>query len=480
MFVGSSSETKGLIRGLKLNLTDEVAVENWATTAWPLSRSTLDGIERKLDDADFAAFILAPEDIAIIRGERVLVPRDNVLLELGISFGRIGRDRTFILAPKGPESNHHRPSDLWGITVIEYEREKNNRATMSDPADELLEAIQERGLKDRPGADGALTRGDTTRIEVVADGALHVFESRNTYADELQHAVKEGEKVPAKFQFAQADGGRHWLRLCRSNNYQYFDRAKAHLRDNAPRLADKVCDAAGTAAIDLVSLGCGDGSKDDIILRALAAGLTESEYIYYYPVDISDILLVEAVRHVSQRGLDRARFRCKPVLGDFTKLPSLTGIIAHRDNTNLFSVLGNAIGSFDEPDIFTSIAGAMRSGDLVLLEANIGEPDDSVALLEDYAANQWDLSTLDALGIPRASCDLQQEMRSGVSIVPGTRTLVSYAVPRGNAATKYMLSAMHHYNFEELKQRIEHELGVVLIDNIPGDGVCLLLGQRQS
>jgi len=479
MFVGSSSEARGLIRGLSLNLGKEVAVRKWTTIAWPLSHHTLDGIDQQLGDADFATFILAADDIGIIRGREAKIPRDNVVLELGMSLGVLGRDRTFILTPVGTAMDVRKPSDLNGITVVEYEWENDDRTTMSGPADQLLEAIEQRGRRDHASANGALERGDTAYIETIADGALHVNESRDEYEQKLRDAMAKEQRVPAKFQFALPDGGHYWLKLCRGTKYRYFERAKRHLQMNAARLAKKIHETSGSAAVDMVSLGCGDGTKDDIVLRALAGELTRGEYIYYYPIDISDILLVEAVRHIAKNGLNRRYFRCKPILGDFTNLASLKGIVAHRKNTNMFSVLGNAIGSFDESSIFASIQGAMEPGDFVLIEANTGEPRDSIPLLEEDAADQWDWSTLDALGIPRDECKLSQEPRADVSMVDGTRTLVSYAKhQKGKETRKYMLSAMHHYDLAHLKDHVETQLRVTLIDEIPGDGVCLLLGRR--
>jgi hypothetical protein len=475
MFVGSSTEARGLIQGLILNLEGrDVEVRDWATSAWALSRSTLDNIEDKLEAADFATFILSPDDVAIIREKEQRVARDNVLFELGMSFGHIGRDRTFILVPKAAM---HTASDLDGITVVVYEPELDSRKAMKIPALKIMEAIESRGHKDRAGLNGA-RRGSTTSIDVVADGALEVFESRNEYFGDLRLAVQGGDKVPAKFQFAAADGGRYWLRLCRGNSYGYFKRAKELLKANAARLAEEVRTAVDTTAIDLVSLGSGDGSKDDIILHALADKLKAPEVLYYYPVDISDILLAEAVRYVSRHGLSKERYRCKAVLGDFTNVKMLKEIVDFRPNPNLFSVLGNVIGSFEESEIFAGIAGAMEAGDLVLIEANIGEPGNSIATLEDNAASQWDLSTLAALDIPPDSYEIVQEEKTNQSDVANTRTMVSYAVSRGASDTKYTLSGMHHYSFDELKQHVTKDLGVELIDEISGDGVCLLLGQR--
>ena len=291
-----------------------------------------------------------------------------------------------------------------------------------------------------------------------------------------------GEKLPAKLQFAQPDGGRHWLSLCRTDNYRYFERAKELLRKNRVLLAERACKAVDTAAIDLISLGCGDGSKDELLLQALATHLVEGEHLYYYPIDISDILLVETIRRISKSGMTQGAFRCKAMLGDFTNLQAFTTVTDYRSNPNLFSVLGNTLGSFDESDILKSITGAMLPGDLVLIEANIGDPKDSMALLEGDASSQWDLSTLDALGIPRDSCDLEYEERTKVSSVPGTRTLTSFAVPRGeDENTKYLLSGMHHYDFDELKNWIEDELKVKLVgDPLASDGVGLLLAQREA
>lgn len=481
LFIGSSSEAKELVRGLRRNLSgDEVFVDDWVTAKWNPSHSTLGSVEGLLEEADFAAFILTPDDVAVIRGEETGVVRDNVLFELGMSFGRLKRDRTFIIAPTGTKSIARTPSDLLGITAILYDGDEANSVNaMADAASEVWDRIKFLGPKDRDG--DALGRGSTLQIDTVADGALHVHESRARYSKDLREAVLEGDNVPAKFQFAEAEGGRYWLKLCKSRSYGYYKKAVAQLRTNQERLAEQVQKAAGTTAVDLVSLGSGDGKKDDILLRAFADDLPDHEYAYYYPIDISDILLVEAVRRVSRNGLKRERFRCKPVLGDFTNLSSLEGIIAHRSNTNVFSLLGNALGSFDESEILSNIRGVMLPGDLVLLEANIGKPEASAAFFKAQAASQWDLSTLDALKIDRDSCELrQEESPERISDVPGTRTLISYAVPEEEPESKYMLSAMHHYDFDRLKECLEKELNIELIDDIADDGVGLLLGKRKG
>lgn len=479
LFIGSSSEAVELVEGLRLSLDGKALITDWSSAVWSPSRTFVKGMEEALDEADFAAFILSSDD-AVTAQDQHLRARENILLELGLSIGRLGRDRTFVLAPKGSGSTVRSLSDLAGISVLYYERQSGNRTAMSELARRVWADMQARGPRDRGRTEFGLEPGDIGQLDMLADAAVSLDGSRDTYVDELRSAVQWGQRVPAKFQFAHADGGRYWLRLCRSVNYRYFQRAKRQVSDNAVRLADVVEQAAGTAAVDLVSLGCGDGSKDDIILRTLARRLASREYLYYYPVEISDILLVEALRYIGKRGVDRSRFRCKAILGDFTNLDSFSGIIGERPNTNLFSCLGNTIGSFDESEIFASLAGAMLPGDLVLIEANTGDPEESEAFLMDDVSAMWDLSTLEALGIEPESCELGTERRTDVSMVRDTRSLISYGLSsKEKDNRKYMLSALHHYDAKQLERTISSELDVTVLDVIDKNGVCLLLGQRR-
>ena len=75
-----------------------------------------------VNEYDFALFLLSPDDIAEIRGRRVLIARDNVLFETGLFFSQLGRKRTFLIAPEFAtvSEEFHLPSDLNGLTLIRY------------------------------------------------------------------------------------------------------------------------------------------------------------------------------------------------------------------------------------------------------------------------------------------------------------------------------------------------------------------------
>ncbi|MNP56625.1 putative nucleotide-binding protein containing TIR-like domain protein [compost metagenome] len=52
------------------------------------------------------------------RGQSQGAPRDNVIFELGMFVGRLGRMRSILVEPRGDEVRL--PSDLKGLTTITY------------------------------------------------------------------------------------------------------------------------------------------------------------------------------------------------------------------------------------------------------------------------------------------------------------------------------------------------------------------------
>lgn len=479
LLLSAPRELANRVGELGHKLEDRVNVVQWSSLVSAPSHSSLDALGRALDEADFALFVLCKESFAS-GGERRGPSRDNVLFELGLSIGRLGLDRVFVLVPRESRSEEFLPSDLLGVTTVYHDLETGGRA-VSRLARQLQDEMRARSRLALPGEVHDAERGNVDHLDLFADAAVELAGSRERYADEVRRSVRWGEGVPAKFRFANADGGRYWLRLCRDISNSYFRHSSQALRRRASRLMKTACEASGTGAIDLISLGCGDGSKDAVLLKALAGSLTDDEYLYYYPVEISDALLVEALRHITGRGFVRSRLKCKPILGDFTNLQAFSSVIDYRPNANLFSILGNTIGSFDEQAILSSLERVLKPGDLVLIEANTGRAEESLALLEDDASVEWNLSTLDALGIPRDSCELGSEFQRDVSIVPGTETLLSYATPQGkDHSARYALSAIHHYELDQLRSSIEEWLEVEWVETIDEGEAAFLLGRRPS
>jgi O-acetyl-ADP-ribose deacetylase (regulator of RNase III) len=119
LFVGSSREAIAVCRAVQAELEDDLDVTVWDQDVFRLTYGALDSLLEALDSSDAGVFVLRPDDLTTSRGESSQTVRDNVVFELGMFIGRLGRDRTFMLTPSSPE--FHMPSDLVGITTARYD-----------------------------------------------------------------------------------------------------------------------------------------------------------------------------------------------------------------------------------------------------------------------------------------------------------------------------------------------------------------------
>ncbi len=113
IFVGSSSEGIEIARAIEFQLKDAVEVTIWNEGIFGLSESSLESLVNALDRFDFAILVLTPDDFTLSRDVLARSPRDNVMFELGLFMGRLGRARTFIVYDT--RSSPKIPSDLAGL-----------------------------------------------------------------------------------------------------------------------------------------------------------------------------------------------------------------------------------------------------------------------------------------------------------------------------------------------------------------------------
>lgn len=97
--------------------------------------------------ADFAILIATPDDTLESRGATQSVARDNVIFELGLFIGALGRTRTYIVADRTRDLQL--PSDLLGLTWLPYKRrpDGNQHAAVNDAVVGILERIRTLGSR---------------------------------------------------------------------------------------------------------------------------------------------------------------------------------------------------------------------------------------------------------------------------------------------------------------------------------------------
>jgi O-acetyl-ADP-ribose deacetylase (regulator of RNase III) len=168
LFVGSSSESVEIAYAIQTNLGSDAAVKVWTQDVANPSSTILEDLLTQLDQRDFGVFVFSPDDQLQLRGTSHLAVRDNVLLELGLFLGRLGRTRAFIVQPSGVEL--HLPSDLLGLNFLTYDSQWEDEelvAAVAIPCHQIRKVMKRLGVrKERSRTVVKTDSYDERRIEL--------------------------------------------------------------------------------------------------------------------------------------------------------------------------------------------------------------------------------------------------------------------------------------------------------------------------
>jgi tetratricopeptide (TPR) repeat protein len=126
IFIGSSVEGLSIAYAIQQNLMHDAETTVWDQGVFELSGTTMESLTKALSGSDFGIFVFSPDDVLKIRGKESSSVRDNVLFEMGLFIGRLGRDRVFFMLPESADI--HIPSDLLGITPGRYDPNRSDRS----------------------------------------------------------------------------------------------------------------------------------------------------------------------------------------------------------------------------------------------------------------------------------------------------------------------------------------------------------------
>jgi len=118
IFVGSSVKGLPIAYAIQKSLEHDAECTVWSQGIFQPGSTPIEALTKTLDEHDFAIFVFFPEDIALIKDEHSTVVRDNVLFELGLFVGKLGRQRNFFVVPQGEKL--HLATDLAGIVPSTY------------------------------------------------------------------------------------------------------------------------------------------------------------------------------------------------------------------------------------------------------------------------------------------------------------------------------------------------------------------------
>lgn len=132
VFLASSTEgaaVAGVVRDHLANtLGSAVVLKPWQRE-FDLSVTYIESLEKVAAEADFAVLVVTPDDVTVSRAHKKSSPRDNVVFELGLFMGALGRDRCLIVRDEGADLKL--PSDLLGVHSASFRKAGNDELKAS-------------------------------------------------------------------------------------------------------------------------------------------------------------------------------------------------------------------------------------------------------------------------------------------------------------------------------------------------------------
>jgi predicted nucleotide-binding protein len=142
IFIGSSVEGLTIAEHVQLGLDHQAECTVWSQGVFGLSSGTLDGLLQARKNYEFAVLILTPDDLVHKRDDQKNSPRDNVLFELGLFMGALGRERTYIVFCRDDKPDL--PTDLAGVTAATFAKRNdgNLEAALGPVCTQIKKAIK--------------------------------------------------------------------------------------------------------------------------------------------------------------------------------------------------------------------------------------------------------------------------------------------------------------------------------------------------
>jgi predicted nucleotide-binding protein len=157
LFIISSREALDIAKAIQTSLERDVFSIVWNEGVFFAGGYSLEALEKVVGESDFAIAIAQPDDLVESRGSRQPTLRDNVLFELGLFMGTLGRHRALLIHPTVDVLKL--PSDLYGLTMLRY-----NPGDSSDLSDRLAPACDQiRAIVKNLGVRTLISQGGAQR-----------------------------------------------------------------------------------------------------------------------------------------------------------------------------------------------------------------------------------------------------------------------------------------------------------------------------
>ena len=139
VFIGSSKEAIEIAREIELQLADETYPSLWKNS-FEISTIIIESLIENLMQFDFAVFVLNADDLLTSRDVTSKCPRDNIIFEIGLFMGHLGRSRVFLV--REDKDKIKLPSDFAGILTATYDGQRDLTDAISPVSTKILKAMK--------------------------------------------------------------------------------------------------------------------------------------------------------------------------------------------------------------------------------------------------------------------------------------------------------------------------------------------------
>ena len=153
VFIGSSHSARRIAEEVKRHLVSKgLDVDIWDEGIFPASQVTIEALEDAPSTYDFSVLILTPHHEVTNNNKDAFLPSCNVVFELGLFMGSIGRKRTFTICDiKVLDSMF---ADLAGVTVAKFrfghESEKKDLDAACNTIQRAINSFGYEAIMERP------------------------------------------------------------------------------------------------------------------------------------------------------------------------------------------------------------------------------------------------------------------------------------------------------------------------------------------
>ncbi len=237
-----------------------------------------------------------------------------------------------------------------------------------------LMAVKELGLETSmlPWRYSAQTDFGTAPNCWIAPG----YDPIGMFTDMLELLSGRGGSLEQTYSYLDHKSALNWYGLSNQSRYAAVFRANMPL----DAMAKRILESTGTAGLDVVALGAGDGKQEVRLTQHLLDRIEQAKRmrkpdVRLYLLDVSQPLLSVAYKYAADTiGHRPGAFVCA-VQGNFHHLPQYTQLHytperAHR--RRIICMLGNTIGNLDnEHRFFTHSLLGFAPGDLLLIHIQL-------------------------------------------------------------------------------------------------------------